>query len=582
MQGRRFLANTQKEERTNARGPSLSIRLEATLDRALQHARARGHKYATVEHLLLALVDDSEAAEAMLAGNVDLDELRETVTKYLDEELTVPEFKLEEADPSPTSAFQRVVQRAILHVQSSGRSEVNGANVLVALFSERESYAVFFLGNQDLSRLDVISYLAHGITKTDQDKVREEEQEKERAEFEKYIESIDFFVSYSVKDEYIAKEIVTLLDASGYSTIAQFKNFKTGSNFVREMQKGLERSAKLIALYSPAYEASDHCQAEWAAAYAADPRSAKRRIIPFLIEPTTLNPLARQIVYKNLVGLDAPARARAVLDAVQHTPAPPQKSQIIREVARMASPDVRENSGRLDAIPNADFDAPLENSKTSSVERTLIALAAAVHEALPHNTSPLIKVCLKRYEQHLVNHGSQPILGVLTSFAAAIGKEIGSPDCVLSEGLSALLQDFLGEHDRLLGFFPKNAEREQFLSNTEVDESPTGSRAIVNSVSEASAALAKVAEEGLTTPAFDEALRNQLEMANELASRPPSANVEQGSVSSRGRFVLSTLGFYERVVEVLSKSAGLVESPAVRNALKVVKSALLELWALIR
>jgi ATP-dependent Clp protease ATP-binding subunit ClpA len=110
------------------------------------------------------LIEDVHASKVMQACGVDLDDLREAVHLYLDNELEA--LKVEATtDPSPTSGFQRVVQRAILHVQSSGRDEVTGANVLVALFSERESYAVYFLQQQDMSRLDAVSYISHGVGK---------------------------------------------------------------------------------------------------------------------------------------------------------------------------------------------------------------------------------------------------------------------------------------------------------------------------------------------------------------------------------------------------------------------------------
>ena len=144
--------------------PSFARDLEQTLHNALSAASSRRHEYATLEHLLLALIDDTHASRVMAACGVQTTELKEAVVHYLDNELEA--LKIEgETDPTPTSGFQRVVQRAILHVQSSGRDEVTGANVLVALFSERESYAVYFLQQQDMSRLDAVTYISHGVGK---------------------------------------------------------------------------------------------------------------------------------------------------------------------------------------------------------------------------------------------------------------------------------------------------------------------------------------------------------------------------------------------------------------------------------
>jgi ATP-dependent Clp protease ATP-binding subunit ClpA len=142
----------------------LSPALEKTLHRALDAANERSHEFATLEHLLLALLEDKDAREVLEACGVDLDTLRGEVRGYLDRELANL-IMSNPHDPKPTSAFQRVIQRAVIHVQSSGRSEVTGANVLVALFSERESHAVYFLQEQDLTRFDAVNFISHGISK---------------------------------------------------------------------------------------------------------------------------------------------------------------------------------------------------------------------------------------------------------------------------------------------------------------------------------------------------------------------------------------------------------------------------------
>ena len=124
--------------------PTFSRNLEQSLHRALALANERHHEYATLEHLLLALIDDQDAAAVMRACNVDLDKLRRSLTAYLESELENLVNDGNE-DSKPTAGFQRVIQRAVIHVQSSGREEVTGANVLVAIFAERESHAAYFL-----------------------------------------------------------------------------------------------------------------------------------------------------------------------------------------------------------------------------------------------------------------------------------------------------------------------------------------------------------------------------------------------------------------------------------------------------
>ncbi|CAN7631498.1 ATP-dependent Clp protease ATP-binding subunit ClpA [Caulobacter sp. LjRoot300] len=144
--------------------PSFSRPLEESLHRAVAYANQRKHEYATLEHLLLSLTDDDDAAGVMRACDVDLNALKKSLVTYLDVELASLVVD-DEDDAKPTAGFQRVIQRAVIHVQSSGREEVTGANVLVAIFSERESHAAYFLQEQDMTRYDAVNFIAHGIAK---------------------------------------------------------------------------------------------------------------------------------------------------------------------------------------------------------------------------------------------------------------------------------------------------------------------------------------------------------------------------------------------------------------------------------
>src|SRR3954463_8327555 len=142
----------------------LSRNLEQSLHRALAYANERRHEYATLEHLLLALTEDQDAVAVLRACGVNLDKLRSELGEYLDNELSNLITNRPE-DAKPTAGFQRVLQRVAIHVQSSGREEVTGANVLVALFSERESHAVYYLQEQEMTRFDAVNYISHGIAK---------------------------------------------------------------------------------------------------------------------------------------------------------------------------------------------------------------------------------------------------------------------------------------------------------------------------------------------------------------------------------------------------------------------------------
>jgi ATP-dependent Clp protease ATP-binding subunit ClpA len=145
--------------------PSFSTTLEQAIHAALALANARRHEFATLEHLLLALVDEPDAARVLKACSVDTEELRTTLVDFIDDDLANLVTDIDGSEAVPTAAFQRVIQRAAIHVQSSGRTEVTGANVLVAIFAERESNAAYFLQEQDMTRYDAVNFIAHGVAK---------------------------------------------------------------------------------------------------------------------------------------------------------------------------------------------------------------------------------------------------------------------------------------------------------------------------------------------------------------------------------------------------------------------------------
>ena len=145
--------------------PSFSKSLENCIHSALGIANENQHELTTLEHLLLALVDEPDAAQVMLACGVDLEKIRKSVTEFIKNELGNLVSQVEGTESVPTTGFQRVIQRAAIHVQSSGRNEVTGANVLVAIFAERESHAAFFLQEQEMTRYDAVNFIAHGVAK---------------------------------------------------------------------------------------------------------------------------------------------------------------------------------------------------------------------------------------------------------------------------------------------------------------------------------------------------------------------------------------------------------------------------------
>src|SRR5471030_136078 len=143
----------------------LDKELEYTLNLAFKEARAKRHEFVTVEHLLIALLENSSALEVLKACGANIARLRNNLIEFVDRTTPVIPAHVHDRDTQPTLGFQRVLQRAVFHVQSAGKTEVTGANVLAAIFSEQESQAVYFLRRENITRLDVINYISHGVSK---------------------------------------------------------------------------------------------------------------------------------------------------------------------------------------------------------------------------------------------------------------------------------------------------------------------------------------------------------------------------------------------------------------------------------
>ena len=189
--------------------PSLTPGLETALENALNAAGERDQEYATLEHLLLALTDDDDAVEVMLACKVDVAALKVSLQKYVEEDLSTLVTDTPTGRVQPTAAFQRVVQRAVLHVESSGQDEVSGANILISIFSERESHAAYFLQEQDMTRYDAVNFVSHGVSKVPgMDKPQEPrgaEQSGEAATKESNIEALEASSGASSKSRDVSR-----------------------------------------------------------------------------------------------------------------------------------------------------------------------------------------------------------------------------------------------------------------------------------------------------------------------------------------------------------------------------------------
>lgn len=455
-----------------------------------------------------------------------------------------------------------------------------GSQSAFGLTLEKEKPLVARVAAQDKSFWDqsppfINATIAHWI---------EEAREEEGEHYHGF--NPDFFISYAASDEAMAREIVSILEQAGYVTLAQFRDFTPGTNFVREMQRGLASSGRLIALLSSAYEESPHCQAEWAAAYIEDPGSESGKIVPFLIEPTKLNPLANQIVYRSLVGMDVARRREAVLDAVRHRPRRRSRSEVQRDAAQLASPDVAVLNGKLDAVPNRDTDTPVGQADLADLVVQLREQSSLANDVLPDNAPKLISACLVRYNRHLAERRAQPILGLLDNMVAPVRAEFTSSEMMTwGVGIEHIFRALFTLHEELHGHFPKSDRREQFFSETPINEAKASGEALGAPIREVREALVALSDAGATTKDFDHTLKGQVEAGEDLASLVPPADLGPTTiVTPKRRWLLSFIGFCERSLSSLSNLSSLAkgsDSAVIQTAIEQIARAIEKLLDLI-
>jgi hypothetical protein len=366
-------------------------------------------------------------------------------------------------------------------------------------------------------------------------------------------ESRDFFISYSNTDENAAKEINTVVQGIGLSTFVQFQDMGVGSNFVREMQRGLDSSSRFIALYSPAYEQSAQCQAEWSAAYNADPAGARRKILPFLLHPTQLNALARQIVYRSLVGMTTDERRRAVLEAISQQPQM-AKAETVAKLASTASPGVRlTEDAKLDVTPGRMSSRVASAPELRKLPRRQRELARTILGELSGNTPRLLRSCLQKYEKHLRGSEQDLIIGVLDDHWQCARALLEGDDRIeFDTGLTKAIETFDRNHSLLVTHYPLWSEREAIMAATPIDEDAASGRTLTEPTLRVQQAAEAFTAAGQATRAFAEISHDIRDTADALAYQPPaSARSQDGQITQKQRFVLSTVGFYHQILTAL-------------------------------
>jgi hypothetical protein len=395
----------------------------------------------------------------------------------------------------------------------------------------------------------------------------------------------DFFISYASKDEYFARELDSVLKSSGYSTFVQFNDIRPGSHILQEMKRGLSGMGRLIAIYSPDYENSQYCHAEWDAAFALDVSGKERKIIPFMLHPTELNSFASQVIYTSLVGLDAEQRKNKILETVKAEPLVRSQRDTIKRLAETASPDIVIKDGaQLDITPNAMFDISVGGADFGDLPDILVHTADTICGSLPDNSPKVIGESLGRYARHVEAKKTAPIVGLIKLWALAVQREYESEGGgAWGEGPKTLFEQFFRDHQKFLAYFIHDPEREQIFAETEVDEDQASGLDLSKPVSDVAEKVEALSEIGGVTPALERVAKEYSEQAERLAYGVAKPD-EAGShiASPKRRFILAQLGFWERMLAVGSGIVTLSSTPQGQALLAALREALSKFMQFLR
>lgn len=408
---------------------------------------------------------------------------------------------------------------------------------------------------------------------------------------------IDFFVSYASPNEAMAREAVRVLDEAGFSTFAMFKDIAPGHNFVTEMNRGLGAAKGLIGLFSQSYFESQHCLAELAFAYNSDPGGSKRFAQALLLEPCKLTPLARQVVYRSLIGLSQSERKAAILDLAPRRRAKRTKEQTADFAQEIVSPKpVLAASGKIAMAPNPAFDTPLAPQDMLDPIRQMLALLRATIPSLRGNMLEFLRNNFTGYDEELGEGRQNSSWGLLDTFMRnAETSFLATSRAEFDAGLTNQIEDIFRLHAKCRVAIKRADERFTALHDIEVDETAAG-QAIASPVTGLADAAEALKAGGLTEPSFDRGMDEIVRMGRDQQHPPvpraepvsveaPVPDISQSAealqdkvtveaVSGRKAWVIGALGIARETLNLLRSTASLARQELVKQAMGKLAEAI--------
>ncbi|MBK8458202.1 MAG: toll/interleukin-1 receptor domain-containing protein [Phyllobacteriaceae bacterium] len=402
------------------------------------------------------------------------------------------------------------------------------------------------------------------------------------------------FISYNSADLDAAKQIGGVIDEGGYSVFAQYKDMPPGSNFIAEMQRGLENMGKFSPIYSPDYIASDICQDEWNAAYNMDRGGRRRLIVGFLVRPTVLKPLQKQICYVPLYAVPEDKARQAILDALaaDGTKHSPERSR--GEAREAASPDPVIHDGRIDVNAESPIEQPFIDDELAHLPEEMRKLLRLIIASMSTANAPIMaREAATDYRDELITNGARPHMPDLIRCAEFIQADIEIAvqfdASWYAGGLKKALEEFSRLHEKLRQRFPLVMLRDHAIENSSIDSASFDKPEFSSSHKQLANASGKAEDDGKASEEFRRVMERRERQRQDIESlREPAKPVDGELIPAdkdrvspanlKKRFLFDVSGTADRLLERVAKVTDIADSEAGKAIIKASKEMLKAIW----
>ncbi|MEL7686485.1 toll/interleukin-1 receptor domain-containing protein [Citromicrobium bathyomarinum] len=372
---------------------------------------------------------------------------------------------------------------------------------------------------------------------------------------------VDYFISYADEEEKMAREVASVIEDLGHTYVVQYRDFPR-RNLVTAINDGLASARTLVSLYSKAYVRSKRCQVEWNHYFTLDPSSEERRIVPFLLEPTDLKPLMRQIVYCDLAGLGLTERRAKIREWLEWKPPTISRDWVSEVVQRTLSPQIEETEdGRFDAVPDPYFDQAEFPCDLSAALTELRMLLDVIREDAM-NLPRIMRSAVMRYDQEIGEVGADFAWGGLDRLVSIISDTLEGLDTrELPDGLEPTIRQFLEAHAKAMTALKDAGSRMRDLSSIPVDIQQAPGERLRTFVDKINEFFEELSKSGKTTARLEEHIKEMIDEGRDLAAEFFSGKVAERPDSAVRRYILSAGGLSLGALNILGASASISTTP---------------------